>query len=107
MKEKTHNNLRLLRLLHGDLSQQYVAYKLEVSQPAYSKMEREELTLSKKVLNNICAFYCLENHEIIFLPQEEIKNRFLNNNCEFTSKDKLTMKVETMKRNVNLILKNL
>jgi transcriptional regulator with XRE-family HTH domain len=86
MKEKTHNNLRLLRILHGDLSQKYVAYKIEVSQPAYSKMEREELTISKKVLNNICAFYCLENHEIIFLPQEEIKNRFLNNNLNLHQK---------------------
>lgn len=109
MKEKTHNNLRLLRLLHGDLSQQYVAYKLEVSQPAYSKMERGELIASEKTLKNVCLLYRLERPELIFLPIEEIIQRLKDHIVGIKVKkiDQLNMEVKPLRRKLNVMLSNL
>jgi len=100
MKEKTHNNLRLLRILHGDLSQKYVAYKLEVSQPAYSKMERGELIASEKTLKNVCLLYRLVRPEIIFLPIEEIIQRLTDHivGIEVKKIDQLNMEVKPLKK---------
>jgi transcriptional regulator with XRE-family HTH domain len=109
MKEKIQNNLRLLRLLHGDLPQKYIAFKIQVSQAAYSKMELGELTPSKKVLNNICVFYCLENYEIIFLQKEEFKKRLFHNpiSIEYKTKDNVMIEVENLKRKLKVMLNSM
>jgi hypothetical protein len=109
MKQKTQNNLRLLRLLHGDLPQKYIAFKIQVSQAAYCKMERGELTPSKKVLNNVCEFYCLENHEIIFLQKEELKKRLFHNPVliEYKTKDNVMIEVENLKRKLKVMLNSM
>lgn len=109
MKEQTHNNLRLLRHLHEDLPQKYVAFKIKVSQSDYCKMEQGELTPSKKILNNVCEFYCLENHEIIFLSKEELKKRLFHNpiSLEYKTKDNGMIEVENLKRKLKVMLNSM
>ena len=54
-----HANLRLLRQLHDNLPQKYVAHYLGVSQVAYCKMERGEVNVSLLHLRKICRlFFC-------------------------------------------------
>jgi transcriptional regulator with XRE-family HTH domain len=99
-----HNNLRLLRLLHGDLPQKYVASKIGISQAAYSKMEKGQLQPSKKIMINLSDLYKNNVSEFIFLPQEEVNDRFLgmNSDADYSLIDELILSANNIKMKIRI-----
>lgn len=72
-----HANLRLLRQLHDNLPQKYVAHYLGVSQVAYCKMERGEVNVSLLHLRKICRLYQLPSDRIFYEPLDTVRERLL------------------------------
>ena len=79
MKKKViqHNNLRLLRIVCDNLPQKYIAYKIGISQVAYSKMESGEIAPSAKTIELLSLLYETNVEEVLYIPPEEIKKRLL------------------------------
>jgi transcriptional regulator with XRE-family HTH domain len=58
------DKIRFIRVYKG-YSQEYMAYKLGISQRAYSKIERGETKLTLYRLNQICKLLEIDMNEII------------------------------------------
>lgn len=108
-KTITQNNLHLLRILNDDLSQRYVAYKLGISQVAYSKIERGQLAPSAEILNKILLFYGLESMDVLFLPKSELKRRVFTQSqtIEFHTKDAIKLEFDILKRKLDVMIKHI
>jgi transcriptional regulator with XRE-family HTH domain len=81
------NEIRIQRVIKG-YSQEYMANRLEISQNAYSKLERNETELSVKRLLQIASI--LEVQATQFLPQAKASSGiFLPNLKEWFLKTRL------------------
>lgn len=63
--------VRKLREIYG-YSQEFVAFKLGISQAAYSKKESGRTDLSLSCLNNLATIYCIPMVDIISLNTQEL-----------------------------------
>lgn len=106
LKQKKPNNLRLLRLLHDDeIPQKWVAYKIEIGQSAYCKMERGELKPSKKVIEKLSNFFEIDINEILYLPKEELKKRLIAEpiDIEYKRINSLEIEFDKLKRKLDVL----
>ena len=105
-KERKTNNLLLLRILHGNLDQNYIAFKLGISQPAYSKIESGENEPSQIMIQKLSLLYECDVSEIIFIDIEELKLRLFNhsNIINPTLSEKIDIKMDRTKRRFKVFI---
>ncbi len=103
-KHTTPNNLKLLRLLYGNLCQKHVAYKIGISQVAYHKMENGELIPSAITIEKLSAFYEIDVTAILYLSNEKLKKRLFKKRIkkESTLKTNLKMGLDTFSRKLKI-----
>lgn len=65
---KIGEKIRLIRINKG-LSQQYMAFELDISQAAYSKMERDEILISLPRLYEIAEIFKMSPFELMPKPK--------------------------------------
>lgn len=100
----TPNNLKLLRVLFGDVAQKHVAYKIGISQVAYCKMEKGELVPSAKKIEKLSAFYEIDVASVLYLSNEKLKKRLFKKRIkkESTLKTNLKIGLDTFSRKLKI-----
>ncbi len=82
MKEIIGHKIRKIRELKG-YSQEYMAHKLNISQRAYSKLEREEIKLDWKRINEISQVLEIDPIDLV-----SFDDSLIFNNCTQSGKFK-------------------
>ncbi len=74
---KIGNNIRIIRQSRG-YSQELMAIKLCISQPAYSKMENGKIRIGKNNLDAICEILEINYEQLICFNFHEIVKKASN-----------------------------
>lgn len=107
------NKIRKIRELKG-YSQEYVSQKLEISQRAYSKMEREEIKLDWQRINDIAEVLEIDPVDLVSFDDSLIfhncsqsgKANHIYNNFPDELKQQYEQRIDELKTEV-LFLRNL
>ncbi len=80
MKKNIGHKIRQIRELKG-LSQEYMASQLNISQRAYSKMERDEIKLNWDKITDISQIFEMEPSDLV-----SFDDNLIFNNCQQSGK---------------------
>ncbi|MCF6307759.1 MAG: helix-turn-helix domain-containing protein [Flavobacteriaceae bacterium] len=110
MKEMIGNKIRKVRELKG-YNQEYMALKLNISQRAYSKLERNETKLNWNRINDVSKILEIDPLDLVSFDENLIFNnctqsgKFKNfyNNFPEELKKQYDLRIEEMKSEINFL----
>lgn len=73
--------IRKIRTLKG-LSQDYMAEKLKISQPAYSDIENNKTKVGIDAINTIATVFEMEVNEVLNFDEKQVFNNTFNENSK-------------------------